>query len=207
MASRGQKGEHTRQRILAAATSVFSEYGYEKASIARICGALGIARGTLYQYFRDKQSLFHALVDEQLDQIRHFTVPIDWRAADAPEPERAFYERLLLIFELIHDHQDLFRLMVREARARNPETEERVRKGQREILSAMAAEFRAGARAGHFSCPDPEFTAAYLFGGVLEVVEWNFFIAERPLDPQALARKVADLQLRVLLRHETKNAH
>ena len=31
MKSRGQKGEHTRQRILAAATSVFSEYGYEKA--------------------------------------------------------------------------------------------------------------------------------------------------------------------------------
>jgi AcrR family transcriptional regulator len=206
MASRGQKGENTKQRILAAATSVFSEYGYEKASIARICAALGIARGTLYQYFPDKQSLFHALVDEQLEQIRHFTVPIDWQAADAPEPERVFYERLLLIFELIHDHRDLFRLMVREARARNPETEERVRKGQREILSAMAAEFRAGARAGHFSCRDPEFAAAYLLGGILEVVEWNFFIAERSLDPQALARKVADLQLRVLLRHETKNA-
>ena len=103
------------------------------------------------------------------------------------------------IFELIHDHQDVFRLMVREARARNPETEDRVRKGQREILSAMAAEFQAGARAGHFSCPDPEFTAAYLFGGILEVVEWNLFIAARPLDPHALARKVTDLQLRVLL--------
>ena len=83
--------------------------------------------------------------------------------------------------------------------AHDPETDERVRKGQREILSAMAAEFRAGARAGHFSCPDPEFTAAYLFGGILEVVEWNLFIAARPLDPHALARKVTDLQLRVLL--------
>lgn len=205
MASRGQKGEHTRQRILAAATSVFSEYGYEKASIARICAALGIARGTLYQYFRDKQALFHALVDEQLEQIEQSTTPIDWQAADAPEPERAFYGRLLLIFALIHDHQDVFRLMTREARARNPETEERVRKGQRKILSAMAAEFRAGTRAGHFSCPDPEFAAAYLFGGVLEIVEWNLFIAERPLDPQALARKVTDLQLRVLLPPQTEN--
>jgi AcrR family transcriptional regulator len=205
MVGRGQKGEHTRRRILAAATSVFSEYGYEKASIARICAALGIARGTLYQYFRDKQSLFHALVDEQLEQIRQFTAPIDWQAFDAPEPELAFYQRLLLIFELIHDHQDVFRLMAREARARNPETEDRVRKGQREILSAMAAEFRAGAGAGHFDCPDPEFAAAYLFGGILEIVEWNLFIAERPLDPQALARKVTELQLRVLLPQETES--
>jgi AcrR family transcriptional regulator len=194
-----RKGEQTRQQILEAATGVFSKYGYEKASIARICAAVGIARGTLYQYFRDKQSLFRALIDEQVEQIQHFVEPIDWQAGDCPQPETAFYGRLLRIFELIHDHQDVFRLMVREARARNPETEDRVRKGQREILSAMAAEFQGGARAGHFNCPDPEFTAAYLFGGILEVVEWNLFIAARPLDPHALARKVTDLQLRVLL--------
>ena len=198
MTNRLRKGEQTRQQILAAATGVFSKYGYEKASIARICAAVGIARGTLYQYFRDKQSLFRALVDEQVEQIQHFVEPIDWQAGDGPQPERAFYGRLLRIFYMIHDHPDVFRLMVREARARNPETEDRVRKGQREILSAMAAEFQAGARAGHFSCPDPEFTAAYLFGGILEVVEWNLFIAARPLDPHALARKVTDLQLRVL---------
>ena len=194
-----RKCEQTRQQILTVATGVFSKYGYEKASVARICAAAGIARGTLYQYFRDKQSLFRALVDEQVEQIQQFVEPIDWQASDCPQPGPAFYQRLLRIFELIHDHQDVFRLMVREARARNPETEDRVRNGQREILSAMAAEFRAGARAGHFICPDPEFTAAYLFGGMLEVVEWNLFIAARPLDPQALARKVTDLQLRALL--------
>ena len=63
----------------------------------------------------------------------------------------------------------------------------------------MAAEFRSGARAGHFHCPDPEFRAAYLLGGIQETVEWNLFIAEPPLDPEALARRVTDLQLRVLL--------
>lgn len=206
MESPGRKGQQTRQMILAAATGVFSKYGYEKASIARICAAVGIARGTLYQYFRDKQSLFRALVDEQVEQIEQFVEPIDWRASDSPELERALYERLLLIFQLIHDHQDVFRLMVREARAKNPETESRVRQGQRQILSAMAAEFQAGARTGHYDCPDPEFTAAYLLGGILELVEWNLFIAARPLDPQALARKVTDLQLRVLLPEAVRKA-
>ena len=91
----GRKGERTRQQILAAATGVFAKHGYEKASIARICAAVGIARGTLYQYFRDKQSVFRALVDEQLEPIQHFALPIDWQASDAPEPERAFYQRSL----------------------------------------------------------------------------------------------------------------
>ncbi len=197
--ARTGKGERTREQILSAAARVFSEFGYEKASVARICGAVGIARGTLYQYFRDKQSLFHALVDEQTRQILGFAQPRDWTQRDCPLPERALFERHLLIFEQIQDNRDLFRLMVREARARNPETENRVRNTQRAIVAAMAEEMRAGARGGHYHCPDPEFTAAYLFGGILEIVEWNLFIAERALAPEALARKVTELQLRVLL--------
>jgi AcrR family transcriptional regulator len=195
---RSRKGERGRQQLLASASRVFSEHGYEKASVARICAAIGIARGTLYQYFRDKQSVFHALVDEQLQQIQLFARPIDWQSGDRPDPEQALYQRHLLIFELIHHHQDVFRLMVREARARNPDTEDRVRKAQREILSTMAEEYETGTRAGHYRCADPEFTAAYLFGGMLEIVEWNLFIAEKPLAPQALAKKVTGLQLRAL---------
>jgi len=197
--ARTVRGERTRERILTAAAGVFSEYGYEKASVARICGAVGIGRGTLYQYFRDKQSVFHALVDEQTRRIVEFAQPTDWTRRDCPPPERVLYERHLLIFEQIWENQDLFRLMVREARARNPETEDRVRKTQRAIVAAMAEEMRAGARSGHYHCRDPEFTAAYLFGGILEIVEWNLFIAARPLEPEVLARKVTDLQLRVLL--------
>jgi hypothetical protein len=88
--------------------------------------------------------------------------------------------------------------MVREGLARNPETEDRVRRVQREIVAAMAAEFEAGVRAGLYRCPDPTLTAVYLFGGIVELIEWNLFIAETPLEPAALARHVTDLQLRVL---------
>ena len=104
-------------------------------------------------------------------QILEFARPADWAHGDGPLPERVLYERHLLIFEQIRDNQDLFRLMVREARARNPETENRVRKAQHAIVSTMAAEMKAGTRAGHYHCPDPEFTAACLFGGILEIVE------------------------------------
>ncbi len=197
-----QKGERRREQILAAALGVFSEHGYEKTSIARICEAVGVARGTLYQYFRDKQAVFQALVDEQAKLIVEFAQAFDLESADAPSPEQILYERHLLIFELVQENQDLFRLMVREARARHPETEDKVRATQRSILRAMASELEAGHRAGLYDCPSPEFTAAYLFGGILEIVEWNLFITERPLPPDALAREVTQLQLRVLQRDQ-----
>ena len=37
---------------------------------------------------------------------------------------------------------------------------------------------------------------------MLELIEWNLFIAEKPMEPAALARKVTDLQLRILLPEE-----
>jgi AcrR family transcriptional regulator len=201
-----RKGDRRRQQILDAAVRVFSEHGYEKASISRICEAVGVARGTLYQYFRDKQSVFQALVETQTQQIQAFAQPVDWERPDCPPPEQVLYERHLLIFELIQEHQDVFRLMMREARARNPETEDRVRKTQRALVRAMAAEIEAGVRTGHYRCPDPEFTAAYLFGGIVETLEWNLFISEQPAEPRELARKVTDLQLRVLLRPGAEEA-
>jgi AcrR family transcriptional regulator len=191
-----------REQILAAALRVFSEYGYEKASIARICVAIGIARGTLYQYFRDKRSLFRTLVEEQSRQILQFVQPVDWTSPGCPPPEQALYARHLRIFEQVQQHGDVFRLMLREGLARNAETEDRVRRVQSEIVAAMAAEFEAGTRAGLYRCADPEFTAVYLFGGMLELIEWNLFIAETPMEPAALARKATDLQLRILLPEE-----
>jgi AcrR family transcriptional regulator len=196
------RADRRRDQILEAALRVFSEYGYEKASIARICLAIGIARGTLYQYFRDKRSLFRTLVEEQSRQILQFVQPVDWTSPGSPPPEQALYARHLRIFEQIQQHGDVFRLMLREGLARNPETEDRVRTVQREIVGAMAAEFEAGTQAGLYRCPDPEFAAVYLFGGIVELIEWNLFIAETPMEPAALARQVTDLQLRVLLPQE-----
>ena len=37
---------------------------------------------------------------------------------------------------------------------------------------------------------------------MLELIEWNLFIAETPMEPAALARKATDLQLRILLPEE-----
>ena len=115
-----RKGERTRERILAAAAGVFSEYGYEKASVARICDAVGIARGTFYQYFRDKQSLFHALVDEQARQILEFAQPADWSGRDGPPLERALYERHLLIFEQIQESLSHLGVLMRSQVGKEP---------------------------------------------------------------------------------------
>ena len=51
-----------RQAILDAALSVFAEHGFEAARLDEVAARAGVAKGTLYLYFRHKEALFEELV-------------------------------------------------------------------------------------------------------------------------------------------------
>jgi AcrR family transcriptional regulator len=52
-----------RETIMNAAVEEFAEYGLENASTNRIVKNSGIAKGSFYQYFEDKQDVFMHLLD------------------------------------------------------------------------------------------------------------------------------------------------
>jgi AcrR family transcriptional regulator len=61
------------EEILAAAFHVFAAHGYEATRIDEVARQAGIAKGTIYLYFRDKEQLFravvHGLVQMKFDAI------------------------------------------------------------------------------------------------------------------------------------------
>jgi AcrR family transcriptional regulator len=60
---RGQAQKQRRQeQILAAAFEVFAAHGYEAARLDDVAKQAGIAKGTIYLYFQDKERLFQAVV-------------------------------------------------------------------------------------------------------------------------------------------------
>ncbi len=58
------------QNIVDAAFQEFLEYGYEKASMRRIAGAVGITAAALYRHFKDKEDMFSALVEPTVTEFR-----------------------------------------------------------------------------------------------------------------------------------------
>jgi AcrR family transcriptional regulator len=60
-----------RRQILAGASKVFMDMGFDGASMGEIARAAGVSKGTLYVYFADKSRLFEAIVaQETLEQSR-----------------------------------------------------------------------------------------------------------------------------------------
>lgn len=68
---RGRRGdpEGRRERVLAAALAVFLAEGYRSARIDDIARRAGIAKGTVYLYFRDKEDLFRSLITDYISPL------------------------------------------------------------------------------------------------------------------------------------------
>jgi AcrR family transcriptional regulator len=56
--------QEKRETVMNAAVEEFAEYGLENASTNRIVKTSGIAKGSFYQYFEDKQDVFMYLLSE-----------------------------------------------------------------------------------------------------------------------------------------------
>ncbi len=75
---------HKQGRVLEESLQEFAEHGYHQASVNRIVGRLGIAKGSLFQYFGSKEGLFRHLFARALDEIKAPLKAI--RDADSGEP-------------------------------------------------------------------------------------------------------------------------
>src|SRR6476646_4778233 len=80
----------TRQRILEAARQLFAANGYEASTTREIADAAGIANGTLFNYFPNKEAILAALVAS-------VTAGLDVEFANR-SPEEASFEEALFTF-------------------------------------------------------------------------------------------------------------
>lgn len=97
------------QKILAAAVEEFAEQGFMQASMNRVVRKLGIAKGSLFQYFGTKEGLFrfifeHAveLVRQSLRQVKRDTAEADFflRMRRSLAAGVAFIDRHPLVYQI-----------------------------------------------------------------------------------------------------------
>jgi AcrR family transcriptional regulator len=65
-----RRTEQTRARLLDAGRELFLERGYDSPSIGEITQAADLGAGTYYLHFRDKRSLYEAVVRRELFALR-----------------------------------------------------------------------------------------------------------------------------------------
>ncbi|HWP30608.1 MAG TPA: TetR/AcrR family transcriptional regulator [Fimbriimonadales bacterium] len=152
-----------RRQLLDAALKVFSEKGYEEATMKDVSEKAGVAPGLLYHYFESKEILLMEVVQE------HGFVPEICKVM-SPNPERPAREVLLEqaqeIYRLFDKKQSLIRVFVREA-MNKPRLYElwvkHIKEGARHLAKYLQARVDAGELRKH----NTEMSARMLLHSVI----------------------------------------
>jgi AcrR family transcriptional regulator len=101
-----QRSEETRARILESAIKLFSERGFNAASVDDICAEAEISKGAFYHHFESKQALFLALLDGWLKTIDNAIEAS--KGKTAPETFMQMADAFPYIFETAGNHLPMF---------------------------------------------------------------------------------------------------
>jgi AcrR family transcriptional regulator len=140
-----------------AAEVVFGERGFERASISDITRQAGVALGTFYVYFEDKQSLLVEVVDGLGDRLRAELAAAIAGATDRMEVERQGF-RAFFTFTARH------RLLYRVVRQTEFVDEACFQRYYRSFAASYAKALAKAQRRGQVRKIDPEVLAYALMG-------------------------------------------
>ncbi|MFF5614750.1 TetR/AcrR family transcriptional regulator [Streptomyces albidoflavus] len=182
------------RRLLAAATRLFADQGYDRTSVQEIVEAAGVTKGALYHYFGSKEDLLQEvyarllrLQQERLDMYAGSQEPVEERLRAAAA------DVVVTTIENLDDASIFFRSM----HQLSPEKNKQVRAERRRYHERFRALVEEGQRAGVFTCDIPaDLVVDYHFGSVHHLSTW--YRPDGPLTPQQVATHLADLLLRAL---------
>ena len=108
------KAEQRKKLILENAKRLFSKKGYYSTQISDIVDEVKIARGTVYQYFKNKDAIFLTLLkDFYSSWERHISLEMSKLDLRVISPADYFYYRIKYTLEVLAKDPDLCNIVLR----------------------------------------------------------------------------------------------
>ncbi len=187
----GSRGEK-RVRIIDAAIRVFAEKGFHQARVTDIASQAGVADGTIYLYFRNKEDLLLTIFEEKMTVINAGLATVLEGVEDPLDRIRAFAR---YHFSLVQQHRHLAEVLQVELRLSNKFLKEYRPKPLWQYLGAFANILREGQEAGKVREDVDLFTAKWAFFGALDelAMQWVLSRGKPRFNLDAAADQVADI--------------
>ncbi|MDP2295876.1 MAG: TetR/AcrR family transcriptional regulator [Pseudolabrys sp.] len=192
--AREARGLARRETILMAALDEFSARGFEATRLDDVAKRAGIAKGTIYLYFRDKETLFQELVRAMLAPLIAGMEAM--READLPPGKLSEILLDMFVREIYETRRkEVIRLIITEGR-RFPKLAEFY---YREVLSRIFEAVRALLKRASAHSPVPEALIEFpqlVASPALLAIIWNgLFDRYEPLDVRKMLKAHIDLML------------
>jgi AcrR family transcriptional regulator len=191
-AARKARSGERRDAILSAALDEFSTRGFEAARLDDVAKRAGVAKGTIYLYFRDKETLFQELIRAMLTPL----VGTIEALGQAELPLAVLADRLadLFVREVYETRRkDVIRLMITEGRRFPKLAEFYYREVLSRIIAAVRALLRRAAARGEVPEGLAEFPQIIAAPGLVAIIWSGLFERFEPLDVRKMMKTHIEL--------------
>ena len=161
-----------KEEIVAEATRLFAERGYEGASMGDLAERVGLRKASLFHHFPSKDVLYTTVLEQLLGAVKAAILT-------AAMSDGSFEQRLDALTDAITTtlgaSPHAARLLIREAMDLGPVMRDRLARTINDVLSASLEFAKAGQRDGDFN---PEMDAAQIIVSLIGVHFMPFVIGD-----------------------------
>lgn len=155
------------QRIIETAADLFGEFGYNDVRMEDIATRAGVAKGTLYLYYKDKDDLFLALI---LDRMTRLFEQAQARALRATQPEEKLLVVVQEVFDYFRSYPHIFAAIQRLDNVGSAGQMEALRGSRNRFLNLTSGIIKDLNATGRGAAKDPDMAAVILCGMMRELL-------------------------------------
>jgi AcrR family transcriptional regulator len=127
--------EDRKQQIVEAAIAVFAKQGYYKTTTAHIAHAVGVTQPYVFHFFKTKEELFIAVLQQSVQRIAGI-----FREIEAPA-EQLIEQMGTAFYDLLETHRDETLLSMQAFTAAEPVIRQKVQEGFAHIHQVVKGKF------------------------------------------------------------------
>ena len=184
-----------RTLIIDAAIDVFAERGFLLAPVAEIARRAGVADGTIYRYFKNKDDLLISIFEEKMDDMQ---VGLTEALSSVEEPVDQIRAFSRFHFDMVRQHRNVAAVLQVELRLSTKFLKEYRPVKLWAYLEVFADIVRRGQARGIFRSDMDPFIGMWAFFGAMDELAMQWALARKqdrfPLE--VAADQVADIFLR-----------
>lgn len=155
----------SKTKLIQSAIKIFSQNGYEATSVDSIVEKAGVAKGTFYYYFKSKEELFWAIIDEGTTK---FTELIKESLREVKTKEDKVKKIIETEIDFFEQYQDFAHMFLAEFWRFKTKWSKDIEKAQKGYLSIISNSIDTDL--------DKEIASAALFWtGAFMTMDWIYF--------------------------------
>ncbi|HUS29150.1 MAG TPA: TetR/AcrR family transcriptional regulator [Kofleriaceae bacterium] len=174
-----------RERILAAAERIFARHGFFAAKVSDVAKEAGVADGTIYLYFKNKDDLLISLFERRMQQVNEALRAATAKVKSPREQLRAFVKTYL---QLVADEPTAAEVLTIELRQSSKFMKEYENPEFADFLRLLGGIISTAQDKGEIESSIPAHVAARMIFGMLDELALAWVLAKQPLPAASGAR-------------------